>query len=237
MKQLYIVLLLLLYCTLAFAEKDFRKGYVVQGTDTLGGYVHYRGDKRNSQSATFKFNPEGSEQVFTPDDIAGYGFEKENKAFESKTIISDAQADSAPQKLFMNVLVKGRTSIYSYRDSHSLDHYYLQKDTLFKELVQHKHEQTDPRTGKIHLVTSSMYRGVLNMAFTDCASFSASQLEQVKLLHRDLINITVKYNQCVAPAEAAVSYKHREKKAVITVGPVLVYTQARLQFSSNSFYS
>lgn len=222
MKQLNLVLLLLLYCTLAFAQKDFRKGYVVQGTDTLRGYVDYRGDMRNAQSATFKSTPEGNEQVFTPSDIAGYGFEKENKAFESKTIMPGTQADSAPQKLFMNVLVKGRANIYSYRDSHSLDHYYLQKDTLFMELVQHKREQIDPRTGRIHLVNSNVFRGILNMAFTDCASFSASQMEQVKLLHRDLINITSKYNQCVAPAEASVSYKHREKKAAITVGPVLV---------------
>lgn len=233
MKPSYLILLFLLIATSAFSQQDFRKGYIVQNNDTLRGYVDYRGDMRNSQTTTFKSTLTGKEQELTPDDIAGYGFEDENKIFESKIVSLGGRASATPQKLFMNVLVKGRVSIYSYRDSHTLDHYYLQKDTLLTELVQREREVTDAKTGKIYKATTKVYRGILKLVFSDCASISMSQLERVKLLHRDLIDITTKYNQCVAPAAATVDYWHRKKKAVITFGPVLAYSQGKLQFSGS----
>jgi len=231
MKQLYICLLLLLaISTSALAQKDFRKGYIVQGTDTLRGYVDYRGDMRSSQTTTFKSTLAGNEQVLTPDAIAGYGFENESKAFESKRVTPSEQTSAATQNLFMNVLVKGPVSIYAYRDSNTLDHYYLQKDTLLTELLQREREILDPKTGKIYMATSKIYKGVLKLVFTDCPAITMAQLDRVKLLHRDLIDIATKYNQCVAPVANTVDYRHRQKKAVITLGPVLVYTQGELQF-------
>ena len=86
MKQLYITFLFLLYCTLTFAQNGFYEGYIIQSPDTLIGYVNYNGDSRSAQETTLKTTLAGDEKQYTPDDIAGYSFEKESKTFESKKL-------------------------------------------------------------------------------------------------------------------------------------------------------
>ncbi|MCC9138531.1 hypothetical protein ACFSKU_10685 [Pontibacter silvestris] len=180
MKQLYIALLLLFYCTLSFAQQDYRKGYIIQGSDTLRGYVDYRGDSRSAQFTTFKQTLNGDEKRFTPNDIAGYGFENENRVFESKQITLTDSAKATTQKLFLNTLVRGRANLYHYRDNFFVDHYYLEKDTLFEELLNRKIRQTNPVTGRSYEHRETKYIGVLNYAFLDCQAISMSQLQHNK---------------------------------------------------------
>lgn len=235
MRSLYLTLLLLFYQSFAFAQKDFRKGYIIQGSDTISGYVDYRGDSRSAQITLFKPTLKGNEQRYTPSDIAGYGFENENKMFDSKLVLLSDSANAIPEMLFLNALIKGKVSIYLYRDTNAQDHYFLQKDSLLIELTTQESRRTDPETGRTYGFTYKKYIGVLNVAFADCETLSASQINNVKLNQSSLISITDKYNKC-AGHQSVVSEYHK-KKPGITIGPALLYSYAKLEFSGDDIFS
>ncbi|MHC2991499.1 hypothetical protein OB13_07840 [Pontibacter sp. HJ8] len=234
MKHIYFVLLFALFTVQAFAQKDFRPGYIVQQGDTVKGLVDYRGNTRSAKLTTFKLTPEAAEQEYTPVDIAGYGFPEENKYFESKTIPA---SDTQPvQKLFVNVLIKGKASIYTHRDSFHQDHYYLSKDDgELTELTQKEYTRIDPVTKKNHRVVEQTYLGTLAAAFYDCKEPNEAQIKGVKLMASSLIAIAKRYNQCVAPEQTVL--KENKSRTRITVGPVLGYTYSNLTFGGSSYLS
>ncbi len=235
MKQLYLTLLLLLYCAVTFAQKDFREGYVILNGDTIKGYVDYRGHQRSALTTSFKPSLEGAEQKYTPEEISAYGFVKENKLFESH-LIPAADTNAVAQKLFLSTLVKGPASIYYYRDSFQKDHYYLLKgSTSLLELVQKEFNQTDPRTGKTYKVRSKEFLGKLAFAFSDCKSITNSQLENVELTTSSLLKIANQYNHCVAPAGTL--FKQTEKKAKTTLGITVAYFNSSLKISGDTYLS
>ncbi len=231
MKQTYTALLLLFCTSFAYAQKDFRKGYVVQNTDTLRGYVDYRGDNRSALMTTFKAALDGEERKLTPENIHGYGFENENKVFESKLVSVVTPDGKAKTKLFLNKIVSGKASIYYYRDSYLNAYFYLQKDTAFVELQNNKSELVDAATKKTYERYDKKYIGVLTYSFSDCPSITVSQLNNVRFTHSDLTRIAVRYNACVMPQAAKAAAVHREQKVKITIGPVLALTQTALKFT------
>lgn len=154
--------------------------------------------------------------------------------FESKLVAVDNSDRTGEEKLFLNVLVKGKASIYYYRDSFLADHYYLQKDTLFVELRNNKSLITDPKTETKFERYDNIYVGVLKYAFSDCQSISVPQLLNVKLDHSYLIRIANKYNECLTPNIASTTFNNREEKFKITIGPVLALTQTALDFTGDN---
>ena len=235
MKHYYfITFLLLLSCSQAFAQKNFREGYIVQGTDTTKGYLDYRGSNKSAQIATFKSNLTVEAKKYTPADITAYGFKEEDKIFESKLILEVNDDSTKQQMRFLNVLAKGKVSIY-YSRTDRVDHYYLQKDTLFVELENIKTQSIDSITGKSYQGYQKKYLGVLSYALLDCPTISNSQLENVWLDPSDLKKLARKYNQCIEPNTATTAYNQRAKSKV-SVGLVLAYTQAQLQFMGQSTY-
>lgn len=234
MKQLYIAFLFLLCCNFAVAQKDFRKGYIIQNADTIRGYVDYRGYNKSAQLTTFKPTLDGAEQRYTPESVAGYGFDHEKKVFEAKPVAVVDADNTVERMLFLNVLVKGKASIYYYRDSFSKDHYYLEKDTLFTELQNNKLLVVGAKSEAKFERYDKKYIGVLNYALSDCESISISQLYELRFNRSDLIRIAEKYNTCITPNAVSTAVTHREEKFKITVGPVLVYTRAALDFTGDS---
>lgn len=234
MKQIYFVFLFTLFTAQAFAQKDFRPGYIVQQGDTLKGLVDYRGNTRSAKLTTFKRSPEAAEQEYAPADISGYGFPAENKYFESKTVPA---SDTHPvQELFVNVLIKGKANIYTHRDSFHKDHYYLSKDDgELTELTQKEYTRIDPVTRKKHKVVEQTYLSTLAAAFYDCQEPYEVQLKSVKLTASSLVAIAKRYNQCAAPEQTLI--QETKSKTSITVGPVLGFTYSTLTFRGSSYLS
>ncbi|WP_172798080.1 porin family protein [Pontibacter akesuensis] len=187
---------------------------------------------RNSQEAIFKQNESAAAQTFTPDQLQGYGFDKEQKMFESHLVPATTEG-AAPQRLFLNVIAKGKASLYYYRDAFQKENYYLAKDN--GELLALKQQirfETDPATGRKRKVTDKKFLNVLTVALADCPSMSRQQLLNANLAHKSLIGIVAKYNQCVAPSEVA--YAQQNKKSVITVAPAFVYALSNVSISGDS---
>ncbi|WP_299758503.1 outer membrane beta-barrel protein [uncultured Pontibacter sp.] len=227
MKQIYFTLSLLLICSLSFAQKNFQSGFIVQNGDTVQGLVDYRGGVRSSQLTTFKQNESAAEQTFSPDNIQGYGFYKEQKLFESHSVPATAEEGTATQRLFLNVLVKGKANLYHYRDAFQKERYYISKDNgPLVELTQVITYKTDATTGRKRRVTDKTFVTALSSVASDCAALSPAELKRVNLNHTSLTAAVFKYNQCVNPA--SVSYAQEKKKGHISIAPVAAYFVSNL---------
>ncbi|WP_299702271.1 outer membrane beta-barrel protein [uncultured Pontibacter sp.] len=232
MKHLYLTLLAFLFFAQAFAQKDFRTGYIVQDHDTLRGYVDYRGANRNSKTATFKSTLESTEQAYTPAQLAGYGFDKENKAYESKVV--PATETQPEQLLFLHALVKGKASLYNYRDDLDRDRFYFSKDNaVLVELTEHNYTSKDPKTGKTYRTVEKPYLGVLGSAFYDCASLSENRLKTVALQHSSLTKVVQTYNQCMGSTQYAKEPKKTSYKPV----PMLTFSIPSLNMAGEHSYA
>ena len=235
MKQLYIcLLLLLLVSTSALAQKDFRKGYIVQNSDTLRGYVDYRGGVRNAQIAAFKSTLDGEEQTFSPDAIAGYGFENEAKFYESKLVTVGDTVSAEKRLVFLNALVKGKASIYYYLDTSHREHFYLAKDNgPLVALQEQEYLQKDAATGKTYKVTNKVFAGTLATALADCRNLTAAQFEKLNLTEKSLKGIAQKYNACVAPG--SITHEQQSRKVKIAIGPVVTFFSSDLEFTGGTY--
>lgn len=232
MKHFYLTLITCLFFGQAFAQTDFRPGYIVQHGDTLRGYVDYRGAVRSSKTTTYRPAPDAKEQAFSPDQLEGYGFDREQKIYESKRVpATEAQAE---QLLFLQALVKGRISIYNYRDGNDRDHFYLSKEGAnLVELVEQVYTRTDPKSGKKYRVVDRPYLGVIASAFSDCPALTEKRLENVMLRHSSLAKVGIEYNRCVGSTQ----FIPEPKKASITLVPVVALSFPSLHVSGSHYYA
>ncbi|GGG21533.1 outer membrane beta-barrel protein [Pontibacter amylolyticus] len=233
MKQFYLIsLLTFLVVAPTFAQKDFRAGYIVRNSDTLQGYVDYRGAVRNSKTTTFKANLSAPEQAYSPDQLAGYGFVKENKVYEAQTIPGDGE--QPVQRLFLQVLTKGRASLYTYRDDLDLDHFYLSKDGGdLVELKENVYNKKDPKTGKTFRMVDKLYLGVMGSAFADCPTMSEERFRNITFRHSGLTKIVNDYNECMDSNQ----YVQPSRKTKVKPYPVLFFSKPALQMTGEHPYS
>ncbi|PVY42965.1 hypothetical protein [Pontibacter virosus] len=232
MKYLYLPLFLCLFLTPSFAQQDFRLGYIVRGGDTLQGYVDYRGAIRNSKIATFKASDNGVAHTYSPDEIVAYGFKNEKKVYESWQVPTPDR--KRYEHLFLHVLVKGKVSIYTYRDDNDSDRFFLSKDGAdLVELVEQVYTRADPKTGKRYRVVDRPFIGVIASAFLDCSSLTENHLENVMLRHSSLIKVATAYNECFDSSQ----FTHEPKKATVTLMPIVAFTLPSLHVSGSHYYA
>ncbi|HSI90981.1 MAG TPA: hypothetical protein VK927_07680 [Adhaeribacter sp.] len=218
MKNLLLALLSL-FAFYAQAQKDFRPGYIVTlQNDTLRGLVNYKGDIKSALKCDFKEKTGTEAQTFTPDQLLGYGFNS-GRFFETQQIpIINYQYnkltnnfDQVPvpgnQDLnFMEVLVKGRATLYFMTDAASTKHFYIRKEgSEIKELVyleafmdSNEQNRAKQEFGNRILYRSKRYAGTLTQEMSDCPALNA-KIENTAFKRSAFIELVTDYNKCAAP--------------------------------------
>jgi hypothetical protein len=179
--------------TTAYAQVDFRPGYIVQlAGDTVRGEVDYRDTRSNMTQCRFRPNSGASITTYQPAELRAYGLSSEHKLYQAI-----APASSAP-KYFLEVLVSGPAKLYFWRDDERADHYYVATEAFpLTELVQRKVLLEQQRV----LQEQNIYRNTLAQALPGCPAAQA-QLPALRFTARDLARTVLAYNQCFAPQPA-----------------------------------
>ncbi len=213
-KELIIIVVLLLTSTGVWAQRDYRKGYIITNTqDTIYGWIDYRGDIRNSKVCSFKESEAGQVTDYTPLDIAAYRY-IDSKFYVSKNV---GTAD-APKQVFLEYLVNGLAKLYYFRDDNTNEHYYIERDGHFLELkMDEKEVEVD---GKTQIKTVKSYVGVLKATLNVWEM--SSEIDKAKLEHPSLINIAKDYHQyaCTDGSECII-YEKKKPLMALRVGPVV----------------
>jgi len=136
-------LLLLLLCLQELsAQSNFLPGKIVTNTgDSISGYINYRNWAHNPDKIYFKRNKQADQTIYTPASISA--FFVNNELYESAVVqkeISPRSASNAndfpdfvleTDTAFVQVLTKGRKSLYYYRPYGQAPNFYIsQGDSL-----------------------------------------------------------------------------------------------------------
>ncbi len=97
------------------------------------------------------------------------------------------------------MLVKGKASLYSYRDNIGTDKYILIKDGAFTEL-EVKTFNTTTSKGTSALGTDHVFRRTFAKAFYDCGEVAA-KTKKLAFNLKQFIDITKAYNLCAEPRQ------------------------------------
>lgn len=227
MNKLFTLLAFFSFFTTAFAQQDFRKGYIITAQDTLKGLVDYRGDKRNALLCAFKTDHKAPIQKFSPAQLTGYGFEQ-GKRYEAHTLPGTGKST-----VFLQVLVKGPASLYAHRDTTSRDRFYLTMGDSLQEMKENFRYEKD-KQGRLIKFSDLHYRKKLAANFRACSTLF-SQIQQTRLKGSALINTVAAYNRCVNQDEPF--YVQPLARSRFTGGVVAGLNYAALKLTGFSYWN
>lgn len=180
MKKLFILIsfLLAIIASHAFAQSDFRDGYIInQQNDSVFGKVDYRLDTKNYQLCRFKNDNQITE--YSPEQIKGYGYI--NDKYFSSSIIDGS---------FVEVLINGKMSLYRQGAI-----FYVQKQGQKLQELETKDKKVSTQY-KEYRKEDDTWKGILIYLMSDCMKNSTSLLARAHLTERELTQLVTKYNKC-----------------------------------------
>jgi len=221
-KQFFIFVLLLLVYQSTWAQRDFRKGFIITNRqDTVFGWIDYRGDARNARMCSFRETESGQITNYAPADIEAYRF------IDSKYYISrDIGSADAPKQVFLEYLVDGLAKLFYYREKAN-DQYFIEKDGEFHELkVDEEKVLVD---GRQMVRTRNTYIGLLKSTLNIMEM--NDEIENSKLVHSSLMNIAINYHHHTCPeGSECIVYEKRKPLLALRVAPVVGVDFSTLTF-------
>ncbi|OUJ75515.1 outer membrane beta-barrel protein [Hymenobacter crusticola] len=189
-----------LFSSAAWAQADFRPGYIVQPSgDTLRGQVDYRGAQRSARLTRFRATTEGSVTDYTPAQLRGYGFAS-GKHYQTELA---TLASAAPEPFFLEAIVLGPASLLALRGKDDAEHLYLRKGTQsLQELIQRTEETVVNDTRYLH--NTNEFQRTLAASMQDCPVVLTS-LAKLRYSVGSLATVVRQYNACVGTDRTTVS--------------------------------
>ncbi len=196
------------------AQDKYLKGYIIKNQDTVHCYIKKASAFEMESVISVKTDLE--DKGFTnykPSQIDGFytqnfgyfssesfTYRRVNDIMKSGSL-SDAEVPVFYKSTsFLRMPVSGEVSLFIFIDSKQKKHFFVKKDTLFKELYVKKKFATKTVNNKkvTGLVTQKKYIGILITFFNDCPEVK-NKLIHTELRESDLIKITNQYNKCKNP--------------------------------------
>ncbi|MGD2034847.1 MAG: hypothetical protein PVF73_07315 [Bacteroidales bacterium] len=230
------ILLLFLFTILlpdAFAQTDFREGYVILGSgDTLTGEIDFRGDIRMSMVCRFRPTEEDNPVIYSPSDIKAFRF-ADGKYYVSKEIIRD----SVNKKVFLEFLIKGKLNVYYLSTGPTEESYFIEKEGMpLAELPYN--ESVEKIDGKLVLRQSKKHIGILMYYMGDDPKIKPQIQDLEEPDHNKLIKLAENYHSHVCKDEECIVYEkklHLISFAIEPVGGVITYPSTGIDRSITTY--
>lgn len=195
-----IFLLLFTYALPLSAQTDFRPAYLIfQNGDTVQGEVDYRGDQLMGQVCRFRASENSTEQLYRPFEIKGF------RILDSKYYVSK---ELPTKKVFLEYLIKGKVSVYYYRDEIG-EHYFLEKEGFPLAALPYQ-EKTLFKEGKQYSVQSEYHLDTLARYMNDDPNYEDKIVNVTKPDHRRLIRLAQSYHNSVCDEWECIVYKKQQ---------------------------
>ncbi|WP_207424040.1 hypothetical protein [Desertivirga brevis] len=195
-------------------NKNFEKAYFINKTDTISGYILRDSELGLSKSFYFKKNLSDEKTLYTPNDVEEFTFASDSITFR-KILFRLNPQDTISDPRFAKVLVKGNTDLYKLQLSQKeLKPIYLTEiDFVY---VLRKGEEYFALSQEETMIDTfyslrKKYTGLLRALFSDCEKLATFDFDAIPFEDRSIIEITQKYNSCLAPNEASKDYNYKVK--------------------------
>ncbi|MCB2406843.1 outer membrane beta-barrel protein [Hymenobacter lucidus] len=211
MKKSVLFIGLLFSSSAAFAQANFRPGYILPLTgDTVRGSIDYQGELRNSLLCRFRPTAEAAVVEYQPAQLRGYGFST------GRDLQSRQLPGTAAKQAFLQTLVLGKASLYHSINDKDKDLYYAGAGTTgpLEALIQQDSTQSGndaQRYTTLQQVRTYPFRNVLWKLMADCPSVQA-KLVRLELKEAALIKTFEAYNACGADGKPQYVVKKQTSK-------------------------
>jgi hypothetical protein len=199
-KYVFLWLVILASTSKLMANDDFREGYLIDNAnDTTWGFIHYQGVFQESRVCLFRAEPNARTKAYFPRDLKAFRFTG-SRYFLSKEIQNGVKKDT----VFMEYLLNGIVSLYSYYDNGALRYFAnTQEDSLLELEIQDKIVYVN---GKRFLKEDKRYIGILKFLFSKSPSIM-QRVETMDLTQKGLVGVAHDYHQEVCDGEACIIYE------------------------------
>lgn len=219
MKNLFILFAFFALPQLVMAQTDFRPGFIVTlPGDTLKGFVNLQSPKKNAQCCEFKKTLDKKKVRFSPVAIKGYGFTR-GTSYQSFILQQANNTSIKKQKkvetYFLHKVIHAKVSLLATRDPSGNPRYFIQKDTIFKELEVRVNVVKNEKDGKYYKSESKLYLGTLIYLLQDCSELRPI-INATKLTETSLSKTILKYNECMH--KDSIYYVQKPNQPRITIG-------------------
>lgn len=199
-KSLLSFYLMLISSTLLFSQSNYKKGYIIKGKDTIHGEIDYRNDKTLSEICRFKIGDDIKE--YAPFEIDTYRF-KGDRLFISKEI--------ERKKVFLEVLIKGKLSVFSYSEIIGKPRYFISNEKHSLKEITYPEEDV-ARSANNYLARLNQHIALLNAYTLDVPSLQ-SKIRLIKEPNRkNLIKLAETYHNKVCDTEKCIVYKSKTRR-------------------------
>lgn len=183
-RVLFFFLVNSIICT---AQIKFEPGFIVTNEgDSIIGFIGFNENSSNYQKCFFRESIDAATEELNADQIKKYSVQGK-RVFESREI---ADIDQNMERVFLDVLIEGKLSLFSYRSRLFVE---KEKIKLYELTNTKKMVSVEGRTGSIY---SNEYIGVLSSQTADCST-SNKDLDKVKFNLNNVSTFIIKYNQCL----------------------------------------
>ena len=253
-KKVIILFCSLLFLNLyyAFAQSDFRPGYVlISEFDTIFGEIDNQDYHMNSNFCDFRAFNSNEITRYYPKDIHGYRFLDGKYYISRETPVPDGSV----KKVFLEYLIKGELNIYFYQDTEKNNIYYAEKDTsALVELVYYKTNinYTDQRfteaekryqgsvmnynTSGFYEYENKKFQGILAYLTYDEPRLK-QQIQNIKEpSHNELIKLAKNYHELTCPDEDCTVFEKRKRNPIklsISAGNFMITRTSLLEEDPN----
>jgi hypothetical protein len=136
------------------------------------------------------------------------GFENNERVYLSKEVETNPYGKKVLEPLFMEQLVRGKVSLYHYKERDNGEHYWAEKEGKMLEL--HGGRKTVEVNGRKYVKSDKTYQVFLQQLFSDC---SRPNLHLCAFTKKSLTEAVYNYNVCAGEKTARNQYK-KEKISI-----------------------
>jgi len=206
-KNLLIVILSILSFS-CYSQINFENGYFIKNTgETIHCLIKNIDWKNNPTQFIYKLSKNSELKTENVDSIKEFGFLDivKYKSFlvnidRSSNDLYDMSKNKDPEfkeeHLFLNTLVEGKATLYSYNDKNLVRYFYSTDNSYPKQLIYKNYKTSRGEIQDYSVVSvNNKFREQL---WNDlkCQTFTMSYLEQIDYNKQDLVKFFEKYNDC-----------------------------------------
>ncbi|MEQ8238363.1 MAG: hypothetical protein RIA69_04080 [Cyclobacteriaceae bacterium] len=217
--RLILIVILCSPTSMAFGQKDFRKGYVIENsTDTLRGYIDLRSNLDNSQECVFKASEEGEIIVYSPKEIQSYRLGNEKYYVSKEVTIGETHST-----VFLEYLVDGISDLFYLKLPREAFYFLEGEDGSLLRLSNDTKIVTQREEGYFgdqvsYSGKSNQYRRILMSTFRDSPE-TIEKIQNTAFTHEGLIKITKDYHENTCDWDCTLF--GRKRKNLIFVEPIV----------------
>jgi len=195
--NIFLSLFLLAFFSI-YAQKNFKRGYYINnGGEKILGYINDEGWSNSPEKINFKKSLESTSQIISTNQIKEFEISGISRFKKFKLKVYDKNiSDSNNRKLiyeekylFLNTLLKGKTSLYMYNGDNNLSKTYLveNEEGEFLQLLNFNVNINNKR-----IVLYSTYKEDLKL-FLDCKNLN---FENLKYNQKRIADLIEEQNKC-----------------------------------------